>query len=69
MKPKDSRLVYIVCHAMAFGYNGACAAALIWLALELRTAWVLLAMLVLGRAYKHDFKKNMVSNHSDGGEE
>lgn len=54
---QDSRLVYITCHLMSGIHSAAVVAAFIWLAYELRNGWVLLALALCLRSYKHDFNR------------
>lgn len=52
----DSRLVYIVGHVLAWTFNAAMLAVLVWLAHDLRSAWPLAAMIFV-RGYHHDFNR------------
>lgn len=52
----DSRLVYIVVHILAWTFNAAMLAVLVWLAHDLRSAWPLAAMIFV-RGYHHDFNR------------
>jgi hypothetical protein len=52
----DSRLVYIVVHVLAWTFNAAMLAVLVWLAHDLRSAWPLAAMMFV-RGYHHDFNR------------
>jgi hypothetical protein len=56
----DSRLVYIVGHVLAWTFNAAMLAVLVWLAHDLRSAWPLAAMLFV-RGYHHDFNRVRVA--------
>ena len=52
----DSKLVYIICHALLYGVRLAMCAGVFWLAYELKTVWVLAALLVCPwGSYTHDF--------------